>query len=158
MSLSRSPSPNEDGGWSSPGLTTNYVETSGRASPANGLRGANASSVTWDGARKKSSKVNGGYPSFSTQNNGFFSRHMRNISSSLPKFVITPDDSKYAEKEKLGRGRWMPSRNTKFGRLANFSINTFQKFRLRFLIVFGLIFATILFYTTRKLSRNWRSR
>lgn len=153
MSLSRSPSPNEDGGWSSPGLTTNYVETSGRASPANGLRGANANSnsVTWDGARKKSSKVNGGYPSFSTQNNGFFSRHMRNISSSLPKFVVTPDDSKYAEKEKLGRGRWVPSRNTKIGRFANFSINTFQRFRLRFLIVFGLIFATILFYTTRKL-------
>lgn len=76
---------------------------------------------------------------------------MRNISSSLPKFVVTPDDSKYAAKEKLGRGRWMPSRNTKIGRFANFSINTFQKFRLRFLIVFGLIFATILFYTTRKL-------
>jgi mannan polymerase II complex MNN10 subunit len=153
MSLSRSPSPNEDGGWSSPGLTTNYVDTSGRASPVNGLRGANASSnnVTWDGARKKSSKVNGGYPSFSTQHNGFFSRHMRNISASLPKFVITPDDSKYAEKEKLGRGRWMPNRSSKLGRLANFSINTFQKFRLRFLIVFGLIFATILFYTTRKL-------
>ena len=152
MSLSRSPSPNEDGGWSSPGLTANYVETSGRSSPANGLRGANGigNNVTWDGARKKSSAINGGYPSFSTQNNGFFSRHMRSISNSLPKFVITPDDYSYAEKEKLGRGRWLPNRNSKIGRFTNFALQTFRKFRIRFLIVFGLIFATILFYSTRK--------
>lgn len=157
MTLSRSPSPNEDGGWSSPGLTnqyaeSQYAESSGRTSPAITSRGANGNGapVTWDGARKKSSAVNGGYPSFSTQNKGFFSRHMRNISSSLPKFVVTPDQYSYAEKEKLGRGRWFPNRMSKFGRLANFAVNTYRKFRIRSLIILALILATIIFYVTRK--------
>lgn len=156
MSLSRPPSPNDDGGWSSPGLTTQFAESSGRSSPATGLRAANGNGngngtpVTWDGARKKSSAVNGGYPSFATKNNGFFSRHMRSISSSLPKFVVTPDEYSYAEKEKLGRGRWLPNRNSKLGRVINFALQTFQRFRTRSLIAFAFIFAIILFYSTRE--------
>ncbi|KAK7747681.1 alpha-1,6-mannosyltransferase [Diatrype stigma] len=102
MSLSRSPSPVPGGGWSSPGLNLN---PSGRSSPAKAsFSGPNNGNVTWESARLKTQGV-AGYPSFSTQNQGFFTRHMRRISRSLPTFN-TDVPGKYAEKEKLGRGRW----------------------------------------------------
>ena len=86
MSLSRSPSPRPGGGWASPGLNSPYVDVSGRASPASGYRG-NGNTVTWESAKAKSEGVNG-YPSFSTQNQGFFNRHIRKLSSSLPRFSM----------------------------------------------------------------------
>jgi mannan polymerase II complex MNN10 subunit len=154
MSLSRSPSPSAEGGWSSPGLTQQpYLDHSRSPSPKPNFRGGSSSGtgVSWEGARKKSQIVNGGYPAFSTQSNGFFTRHMRSISSSLPKFNITSYDHNYAEKEKLGRGRWSVNQNTKIGRTLNFIVQTFQRYRIRSIILLTLIFATILFWVTRKL-------
>src|SRR5277367_5077615 len=99
MSLSRSPSPRAEGGWSSPGLTT-------FADGADNTRQSNSSgnSVTWAGAKKNSELVNGGHKSF-PKNAGFLNRHMRKLSNSLPRFDMGGDYS-YSEKEKLGRGRW----------------------------------------------------
>jgi mannan polymerase II complex MNN10 subunit len=55
-------------------------------------------------SKAKSDEVNG-YPAFSIRNNGFFARHARSISGSLPRFNLGGRRD-YAEKEKLGRGRW----------------------------------------------------
>jgi len=151
MSLSRSPSPRPGGGWSSPGLANN----SGRSSPAKSYRGANGgtNSVTWESAKAKSEGVNG-YPSFSTQNNGFFNRHYRNISNSLPSFNLGPEKI-YVEKEKLGRGRWMPRDGSRLARVRSLVKRMNRKVKLRLLLVLGLIVMIILFYTTRKLA-SWK--
>jgi mannan polymerase II complex MNN10 subunit len=150
MSLSRSPSPRPGGGWASPGLSSPYIDVSGRSSPVPGYRGnANGgSSVTWESAKAKSEGVNG-YPSFSTQNNGFFNRHYRSISNSLPRFNGGSEKS-YAEKEKLGRGRWMGAPGGRIARLQNRALRTSRRTRLLLLGVVVAITMYILFYTTRK--------
>ncbi|KAL8714386.1 MAG: hypothetical protein Q9220_001719 [cf. Caloplaca sp. 1 TL-2023] len=147
MSLSRSPSPNKGGGWSSPGLTTNFDTLSGRSTPrkaygdlqANG--NVNGSGVSWATAKARSEEVNR-YPSFSSKNTGFFSRHARQISRSLPSFV------RGAEKEKLGRGRWYPNNKSKAGRFLGFLGRTIWRLRLRLLVLLSIILATVVFYVT----------
>ncbi|KAI4209840.1 MAG: hypothetical protein LQ351_007258 [Letrouitia transgressa] len=152
MSLSRSPSPNRGGGWSSPGLTAPFDNLSGRSSPRKGYGeyqingGIGSSNVTWASAKAKSDEINNGYPSFSTRNNGFFSRHARQLSRSLPSFVKGQRD--YAEKEKLGRGRWYPSNGTRTGRILGFIGRTIWRLRLRFLILLIFALAIVLFYVT----------
>ena len=153
MSLSRSPSPRRGGGWSSPGLTNNYDNVSGPSSPRKSygdikMNGSVGSShgVTWESAQARTQEVNG-YPSFSTRNNGFFARHARNISTSLPTF--SSGARNYSSTEKLGRGRWLPpgggspaSYLAHFGRMA-------WRFRLRVGLIVGFMLGLILFYTTR---------
>ncbi|KAL2066254.1 hypothetical protein VTL71DRAFT_2325 [Oculimacula yallundae] len=151
MSLSRSPSPRPGGGWASPGL----ANVSGRNSPAKPYRSANGGtdSVTWESAKAKTEGVKG-YPSFSTQNNGFFNRHYRTISSSLPSFNMGPEKS-YAEKEKLGRGRWMPKDGSRLASVRNFARRMNRTVKIRLLMVIGLVCMIILFYTT-PLHYYWR--
>ncbi|MCJ1408993.1 alpha-1,6-mannosyltransferase [Ptychographa xylographoides] len=153
MSLSRSPSPTHGGGWSSPGLTSPFDTISGRSSPRKAYGdlhlngGPVGNSVTWASAKAKSEEVNG-YPSFSTRNNGFFSRHARKISSSLPRFNMGSRQPSYAEKEKLGRGRWYPNGGSKLARLRTMLGSVTRRMRVRLLLVLGFILAIILFYKT----------
>lgn len=152
MSLSRSPSPQPGGGWASPGLSTPaFANVSGRSSPHKkyGSLNGNGPSVTWESAKAKTDGVNG-YPSFSTQNNGFFNRHYRSLSNSLPQFNMGSDRS-YAEKEKLGRGRWTPRDGSRLGRLRAAAGRVSRKVKLRLLVVMAFIMMFILFYSTRKL-------
>jgi len=146
MSLSRSPSPRPGGGWASPGLSSQFGNGEGRSSPPKSF-GSNGS-VTWESAKAKSAGVNG-YPSFSTQNNGFFNRHYRNISNSLPRFNLGSEKS-YAEKEKLGRGRWSPKDGSRLGRLRNGLGRMSRKMKIRSLIAIGFIFIVLVFYVSRK--------
>lgn len=140
MSLSRSPSPVPGGGWSSPGLDVH----SGRNSPA----GAGAAPVHWESARMRQLGING-YPSFSTHNQGFFTRHMRQISNGLPRFHSGPDD-RPSEKDKPARGQW-PGQNIPlvrrimsiFGRLG-------RKLRLRLLMGFVILLCVYIFYHSRE--------
>jgi hypothetical protein len=150
MSLSRSPSPIPGGGWSSPGLMT----SSGRSSPAkasfsgsNGGGGGSGANVTWESARLKTQGVSN-YPSFSTQNQGFFQRHMRRISQSLPTFnAANMDDQHFAEKEKLGRGRWnIPL----LGRVRGLVNRMGRKWKIRAMILGFFFVCYCLFYMTRK--------
>lgn len=109
MSLDRSPSPQRSGGWASPGLNTTYEEGAGRsraASPSKryGELNGGQESVSWASAKANSARVNG-VPSYKSQNQGFFGRHMRKMSQSLPYFAHGGREDRYAEKEKLGRGR-----------------------------------------------------
>lgn len=88
-----------------------------------------------------------GYPAFETQNQGFFHRHMRRISNSLPRFNA---NAHYAEKEKLQRGRWGPAQpGTLLGRLRNMAGRAGRKSKLRALLVFVLLFGLWLFYQSR---------
>ena len=155
MSLSRSPSPRIGGGWSSPGLASQFDTMSGRSTPRRGFGdlhingGFGGDTVTWASTKTKSEEING-YPSFSTRNNGFFSRHARRLSTSLPRFNIGGRNN-YAEKEKLGRGRWYPSNGSKMGRMKTYLGRIVRRMRLRLLLVIGVVLAVILFYTTRGL-------
>lgn len=92
LDMSRSPSP-QPGGWSSPGLNTPY-DSNGRNSPY--ANGSSAQNVTWASAQARSAEVKG-YPGFTPRNQGFFGKHFRKISTSLP--------FNHGDKEKLGRGR-----------------------------------------------------
>ena len=110
MSLDRSPSPQRSGGWASPGLTIPDDGTNGRSrSPAaskvyGDLNGGPGSSVSWASAKAGSARVNG-YPRYQSQNEGFFTRHYRKMSEGLPYFAHGGQEDRFAEKEKLGRGR-----------------------------------------------------
>ncbi|EGO52769.1 hypothetical protein NEUTE1DRAFT_72749 [Neurospora tetrasperma FGSC 2508] len=139
MSLSRSPSPVPGGGWASPGLTNN-LSPSGRSSPTKAYAGSNGTPVMWE---RQKNMGGAAYQSFSTQNQGFFSRHMRRISSSLPRFKA--DNTHGAEREKIGQGRWnMP----RLGRIRG--ITGRMSRRTKMLLAFGLLFllAYIIFYST----------
>ncbi|KAH8878667.1 galactosyl transferase GMA12/MNN10 family protein [Thozetella sp. PMI_491] len=147
MSLSRSPSPVPGGGWASPGLN---ITSSGRSSPARGHPGSNGTPVMWESARMKNTGGSG-YPSFSTQNQGFFTRHMRRISNTLPSFSNTA----YIEKEKPARGRWDPQNLPLVGRLRSMFARIGRKSKMRLLIVALIFFAIWLFYNT-PLVYHWR--
>jgi mannan polymerase II complex MNN10 subunit len=104
--------------------------------------------VTWASAKKKSELVNGGHIAF-PQNSGFFRRHMRSLSNSLPRFNLGSSHS-YAEKEKLGRGRWVARDGTIVGRARNLLIKSYRKSRIRFMITLVFIFALLIYWFTRK--------
>lgn len=140
MTLSRSPSPALGGGWSSPGLDIN---TSGRSSPSSAFPGFvnGHQPSSWESSATSRSRKMGGYsyPGFETQNQGFFQRHMRRISNSLPSFNSS---THYAEKEKLQRGRWAPAAPISLhGRLRTVAGRIGRKVKLRWLFVFLLLFA-----------------
>lgn len=144
MSLSRSPSPVPGGGWSSPGLD---ITASGRSSPIKmTFSGSNAGAVTWESARTKSQGV-AGYPSFSTQNQGFFTRNMRRISSSLPSFSAKKND-RYTDKDlKIRPALW---RIPFVGRIRTFVARMSRRWKVRSVIAILLLACYILFYITRR--------
>ena len=150
MSLSRSPSPRLGGGWASPGLTSPYDSVGSRKTygdlQTNG--GINrGSGVTWASAEARSKEVKG-YQPISSRNAGFFTRHAREISNSLPKFSMNGKRG-YGDKEKLGRGRWS-TRGGRAGNIKTFVATILRRFRLRVLLVLALILGVLLFYTTRE--------
>lgn len=92
-----------------------------------------------------------GYPSFSTQNQGFFTRHMRRISSSLPRFN---NQTPYAEKEKLGRPQWGAQKVPLTGRIRSVFARMGRKMKVRLLLLFILLLSITIFYTTRTPGQN----
>jgi len=129
---------------------------SGKSSPrkaygdlqGNGSASVSGDNVTWASAKAKSEEING-YPSFSTRNNGFFSRHARKLSTSLPTFNMGGRRD-FSDKEKLGRGRWPPIQGSRTGRFLTYTGRIIWRLRLRLGMVLGLVLAIILFYATRE--------
>ena len=80
-----------------------------------------------------------GYPGFTPRNQGFFSKHFRRISTSLP--------ISYGDKEKLGRGR---SQGNKFTQMLNRVGWNLWRLRKSLGVVLLIIFSIIMFYATRK--------
>jgi mannan polymerase II complex MNN10 subunit len=93
--------------------------------------------VTWASAQAKSAEVKG--YSFNPRNQGFFGRHFRRLSTSLP--------FSYADKEKLGRGRYQSNKAMELVRRIGRSL---WKLRRSLGLVLLLILSFILFYVTRK--------
>lgn len=154
MSLSRSPSPQPSGGWHSPGLTSSKFD-GGVASTSSSPRlyggdymngGSSSSNVTWASAQARSANVKG--RASHSQNQGFF-RHFRRLSSSLPRFSH-PGSTHYAEKEKLGRGRWNPHDGDSLRNLVRMIRRIVWRARLRLALVVGFLFFVIVFYSTCK--------
>ncbi|KAI9686130.1 MAG: alpha-1,6-mannosyltransferase [Bogoriella megaspora] len=155
MSLSRSPSPRPDGGWSTPGLSSNYdAASSAGNSPRlhgsgvdyiNGGADGSASNVTWGSAQARSAGVKGA--SSSQSKNRGWSRQFRRLSQSLPRFSHQ-SSTHYAEKEKLGRGRWKTENGGKMQNIGRMMGRTIWKARLRFALLLGFLLFVILFYAT----------
>jgi mannan polymerase II complex MNN10 subunit len=154
MSLSRSPSPQPNGGWSTPGL----ADHSGRESPKRmpyDVNGYASNSISWAAAKAKSDQSRG-YPSFSTRNEGFFSRSKRKISSTLPRFNSFGTNKKdWRESEKLGRGRWYlgGGGGGRWPRLKTFIGNVLRKFRFLFVVL--TLIALLTFVMSK--AREWSS-
>lgn len=142
MSLSRSPSPVPGGGWSSPGLNIN----SGRSSPANA---PTSGPVHWESAKMRHLGPNG-YSSFATHNQGFFTRHMRRISSSLPRFNSSNTDSRHGGRDKPNRGQWPGQNIPLVGRIRSIFGRMGRKLKIRLLIVLIFLLCLYIFYHSRK--------
>jgi mannan polymerase II complex MNN10 subunit len=135
MSLSRSPSPRRgDGGWASPGLTLGYDDGGGGANGAavaNGRR--SVAPGVWTPRARGATTGGGAGPSFV--------RHIRNLSGQLPYFRSPARD--YANKEKLGRGRWSGSVTSQpewRRRLLPFVGRVLWRLRVPLALLFTLIF------------------
>jgi mannan polymerase II complex MNN10 subunit len=143
MSLSRSPSPHPGGGWSSPGLTPG----SGTSTPRSGFLSPNSlgpSGISWAAARAKSDEVRG-YPSFSTRNNGFFSRSKRKITSSLPRFRMNgPARNGYVDKDEYWRAQNYSGTGLRFG----FARGLMRRRRSRAILALIVLFLGYLFFWT----------
>ncbi|KAA8648356.1 putative alpha-1,6-mannosyltransferase subunit [Aspergillus tanneri] len=120
MSVSRSPSPHPGAGWSTPGLTPG----SGSSTPRSGLLTPSSlgpGGISWAAAKAKSDEVRK-YPSFSTKNNGFFSRSKSQLYATLPRFRKNIGTSEgYVDKDEYyERGRSFSSsthwRSFRYGR------------------------------------------
>lgn len=142
MSLSRSPSPVPGGGWSSPGLNIN----SGRSSPANV---PSSNTASWESAKMRHIGSNG-YPSFSTHNQGFFTRHMRRISSSLPRFNASHSDPRFGAKGKLSGSQWPGQNLPLVGRIRTIFGRMGRKLKIRIAICLVLLLCLYIFNHSRK--------
>ena len=140
MPISRSPSPVPGGGWSSPGLSLD----SGKSTPA----AVSGGPVVWESAKMRPHNSST-FSSFSTQNKGFFSRHMRRLSSSLPQFQGQRDNWK----EKGGRGpRWI-RKVPLAGRIRSIYGRMGRRLKMILLFILIAILCYTVFYTTRKLRK-----
>ncbi len=153
MTLSRSPSPRLGGGWSSPGLTS--PGTGGLGPTSSAFMGSlDGSSVMWEPARATSQGLHrGSYPAFATRSGtgGFFNRHYRKLSASLPRFALGGDARRgYAEREKLGRGRWGLKWKKRWTRLRLRWSRTSRRAKWRLFFVLAVVVMYLTFYMTRE--------
>jgi len=87
-----------------------------------------------------------GYPSFATHNQGFFTRHMRRISSSLPRFNSSNTDPRYGDKGKPTQGQWPGQNIPLLGRIRSIFGRMGRKLKIRLLIFFILLLCVYIFY------------
>lgn len=72
---------------------------------------------------------------------------MRRLSSSLPRFGSSPY---YADKEKLGRGRWSVHNVPLLGRVKGIMARMGRKMKIRLLILLVFLLSIIIFYNSRE--------
>lgn len=110
--------------------------------------GSDGHNVTWATAQARSAEVRG-FPALATRSEGWLGRHARRVSSNLANLPMFRQSS-WAEKEKLGRGRYQ----SRFLESAKSFLRVVWRLRFWILLVLTIILAPILFYTTREL-RKW---
>lgn len=145
MSLSRSPSPLPNGGWTSRGLTDRSSTPNSIYSNANGFSN---NDDQWAAAKARSVQIRG-RPSIQTKNEGFFQRSKRKIST-LPVFnsPYTPLSSNWKDPEKLGRSRWTPRGEGGISKLKTFIGNVLRKFKFFFIILSLVTLTTLIMSQT----------
>lgn len=145
MSLSRSPSPNREGGWSTPGLSIPHGGSSARKpSPIRGSTNGNPGNVKWTAAQSRSDKSS----TFAPITKGI-SHHFRKVSARLPIF----SSRDYSEKEKLGRGRWSAASTSSLKPKDFLAFVGRLVWKLRLFITLTTIFIlVIVFLVKRKIS------
>lgn len=143
MSLSRSPSPRPGGGWSTPGLAEVSDHGTPRQLHYSGANGSASTDLAWAAAKAKSDQVRN-TPSFTTRNEGFFSRQRRKISATLPRFNSFGPNHKDWNAEKLNRGRWRPSGDGKWSRLKTLVGNVLRKFKVLIFMLVLILLMTVL--------------
>ena len=146
MSLSRTPSPIPGGGWAALGLNVN---SSGRTTPSATF--ATSNRVQWE----ESSGPRDGHATFSTQNRGFFSRHIRRISNSLPIFVSPQADEKKPQQDKSSHFGRLFYRLPIIPRLFDAFCRLSRKAKIRFFLVLILFISWIAFYNSRECLLGW---
>lgn len=137
MSLSRSPSPRPNGGWTTRGLTDSKSGSPARK-PYN-MNDYADHDARWTATQARTQAVRG-YPAIQTKNEGLFTRTRRKIEQTFTNQTL-PQDEDWHNREKLGRGRWRPRGNE--GRLDSartFLGNFLRKFRV-ILVTIALIAA-----------------
>jgi mannan polymerase II complex MNN10 subunit len=118
------------------------------------MNGYASNDISWAAAKAKSDQFKG-YPSFSTRNEGFFSRSKRKISSTLPRFNSFGATGKdWRESEKLGRGRWYPGAGGRWPKLKTFIGNVLRKFRFLLIVLAIIAFITFVASKARECSRS----
>jgi len=150
MSLSRSPSPQS--GWATPGLSIPPDGTGRVTTMSYGELDGVGMDVTWASVLSRTAESNG-YPSFQTVNRGFLKRHFRTFSNSLPRYNRAASKD-YAEKEKLGRGRWPLNLTDMLRNIVAILWRSIWRMRLRLTIVITFATMIVLFYATRRLRKN----
>ncbi len=143
MSLSRSPSPQRGGGWSTPGLTDASDYDTPRRRDHGDMNGSAPNDLDWAAAKARSQRVRN-TPSFTTRNEGFFSRQKRKISATLPRFNNFNSDQKDWKAEKLGRGRWRPAGDGTWSRLRTLVGNILRKFKILVVTMLVIALTTVL--------------
>ena len=145
MTFSRTPSPNYDRGWSTPGLSTPYESSSRQPSP-NRLANGSSRGVTWESAQMKSAKVIS-YPSVpSNGSTGFFRRGLRKLSVGLPQFA---NDRKSSKQEKIDLRERLSVRSGSWRNFLSMLGRRLWRLRLQFTLILGVLAMILLFYITR---------
>lgn len=153
MSLSRSPSPDADGGWSSPGLMApKSLSRRSSATPSQSANGA-VGHVTWASAQTRSADVKQ-FPSFTGRKQSFVGRTLEKLKSSLPHGASSRN---FAQKEKLGRGRWQTRKGSAWSNVQTMAGKILWKMRLRFALAFCLLLVLAAYNLLRALACS-RSR
>ncbi|KIV92022.1 hypothetical protein PV10_06501 [Exophiala mesophila] len=153
MSLSRSPSPLPNGGWTSKSHAARSSTPNGLYAGVNGYTNGDNQ---WAAAKARSAQVRG-YPSIQTKNEGFFQRSKRRIST-LPVFnsPYTPLSANWKDPEKLGRSRWTPRGGSSVSKLKTFVGNVLRKFKF-FFIILSIVTLTTLLMSQINLRGRYRS-
>ena len=156
MSIPSTPSPHLGETWSAEANGTEQGGSSGGSSPAVGYAHANGRSktVTWSAAAAAVSGAGAnGRVSYPANQPGFLGRHYRRFSGSLPRFRSWGNGRDFAQKEKLGRGRWLSADGNMRRNLTSIGARILRRMRLRFVVVLAFLLAVFLFYVTREWDR-----
>lgn len=153
MTLSRSPSPQPGGGWTTPGLAESIHNDRNRSrSPAKKPYGdLQTHALSWEAAKAQSAQVKAYSPVLESHNRGFFKRHIRSLSSQLPQFYRRSSSAKHINTEKASRGG-LPQSREEWKSAAYVAWRISYRWRRQLLLLFSVIILTVLFYVTRESS------
>lgn len=144
MSLSRSPSPLQGRGWSTPGVGSSPE----RGGSHNAYGQSDGAAVSWTTAKERSAKIRG-YSASSPRSQGFFSKHIRGLSGTLPRFNGSPV-RRFALEDKPQLGWGGSGFTDAIKSFASIMNRPNRRLRRYISILMAFVLAISFFYATRK--------